>query len=89
MNLGKSLHDLMEENTLLLSGSIEANRRVLDVITQAVQEQRKDDAKTYSENGKENGTGSIDRKSTRLNSSHITISYADFCLKKKKKQQPT
>src|SRR5437773_4470417 len=30
-----------------------------------------------------NPTG--DRKSTRLNSSHITISYAVFCLKKKKK----
>src|SRR5437773_6856972 len=28
-----------------------------------------------------------DRKSTRLNSSHITISYAVFCLKKKKKTQ--
>src|SRR5437773_6649341 len=28
-----------------------------------------------------------DRKSTRLNSSHITISYAVFCLKKKKKKQ--
>src|SRR5437773_9618673 len=27
-----------------------------------------------------------DRKSTRLNSSHITISYAVFCLKKKKKE---
>src|SRR5437773_8173049 len=27
-----------------------------------------------------------DRKSTRLNSSHITISYAVFCLKKKIKQ---
>src|SRR5437773_12083685 len=26
----------------------------------------------------------VDRKSTRLNSSHITISYAVFCLKKKK-----
>src|SRR5690554_7764345 len=26
-----------------------------------------------------------DRKSTRLNSSHVRISYADFCLKKKKK----
>src|SRR5699024_12702115 len=26
---------------------------------------------------------SIDRKSTRLNSSHVSISYADFCLKKK------
>src|SRR5690348_18045445 len=31
--------------------------------------------------------GFIDRKSTRLNSSHPSISYAVFCLKKKKKQQ--
>src|SRR5256885_7678163 len=33
-----------------------------------------------------------DRKSTRLNSSHLVISYAVFCLKKKKKNkqhQPT
>src|SRR5437667_12575555 len=30
---------------------------------------------------------SSDRKSTRLNSSHITISYAVFCLKKKKKKK--
>src|SRR5690606_39952254 len=28
-------------------------------------------------------TGSSDRKSTRLNSSHVKISYAVFCLKKK------
>src|SRR3712207_8483597 len=28
--------------------------------------------------------GSLDRKSTRLNSSHANISYAVFCLKKKK-----
>src|SRR2546426_7554162 len=28
-----------------------------------------------------------DRKSTRLNSSHLVISYAVFCLKKKKKQK--
>src|SRR5690625_6834043 len=28
----------------------------------------------------------LDRKSTRLNSSHVAISYAVFCLKKKKKQ---
>src|SRR5437868_7418431 len=27
-----------------------------------------------------------DRKSTRLNSSHVSISYAVFCLKKKKKE---
>src|SRR5438874_4544980 len=30
----------------------------------------------------------IDRKSTRLNSSHVEISYADFCLKKKTTQRP-
>src|SRR5690554_7441002 len=30
-------------------------------------------------------TGGQDRKSTRLNSSHVRISYAVFCLKKKKK----
>src|SRR5436309_11984077 len=30
--------------------------------------------------------GSQDRKSTRLNSSHVKISYAVFCLKKKKKR---
>src|SRR5690606_41842493 len=30
-----------------------------------------------------------DRKSTRLNSSHVKISYAVFCLKKKNKQNTT
>src|SRR5699024_12380646 len=30
------------------------------------------------------GMGIADRKSTRLNSSHVSISYAVFCLKKKK-----
>src|SRR5690625_4324905 len=29
----------------------------------------------------------LDRKSTRLNSSHVAISYAVFCLKKKTKKQ--
>src|SRR3989449_3960363 len=33
--------------------------------------------------------GTQDRKSTRLNSSHGYISYAVFCLKKKKKQTKT
>src|SRR2546426_3440621 len=31
-------------------------------------------------------TSGRDRKSTRLNSSHLVISYAVFCLKKKKKK---
>src|SRR5690242_21595971 len=35
----------------------------------------------------EGRAGSPDRKSTRLNSSHMSISYAVFCLKKKKKKK--
>src|SRR5439155_26181312 len=35
--------------------------------------------------GRRPGRG--DRKSTRLNSSHVAISYAVFCLKKKKKKK--
>src|SRR5438309_11610404 len=31
--------------------------------------------------------GTVDRKSTRLNSSHSSISYAVFCLKKKKRNR--
>src|SRR3712207_8013287 len=34
------------------------------------------------------GDGGRDRKSTRLNSSHANISYAVFCLKKKKTNTP-
>src|SRR5437868_10165530 len=33
------------------------------------------------------GVASGDRKSTRLNSSHVSISYAVFCLKKKSRPQ--
>src|SRR3712207_8863283 len=36
-----------------------------------------------------NGAETTDRKSTRLNSSHANISYAVFCLKKKKDKTST
>src|SRR3712207_7726760 len=36
--------------------------------------------------GRRGQGGRVDRKSTRLNSSHANISYAVFCLKKKKKK---
>src|SRR5438094_6192692 len=39
----------------------------------------------YLVGSRHEGYGEKDRKSTRLNSSHRTISYAVFCLKKKKK----
>src|SRR2546426_6772517 len=35
----------------------------------------------------QHSTGCLDRKSTRLNSSHLVISYAVFCLKKKNKNR--
>src|SRR2546426_2202186 len=37
--------------------------------------------------GGDGRTPLLDRKSTRLNSSHLVISYAVFCLKKKKKKE--
>src|SRR3712207_7064180 len=40
---------------------------------------------THYTNGRDYPFLLIDRKSTRLNSSHANISYAVFCLKKKKK----
>src|SRR5699024_11746854 len=42
------------------------------------------DGKSYTQALSLPSTG--DRKSTRLNSSHVSISYAVFCLKKKKAQ---
>src|SRR3712207_7613805 len=38
------------------------------------------------EDAERDGDAGLDRKSTRLNSSHANISYAVFCLKKKKKR---
>src|SRR5206468_8279728 len=48
---------------------------------------RKDgSAKSLTTWTSDQGSGSRDRKSTRLNSSHDQISYAVFCLKKKKEK---
>src|SRR3712207_8125721 len=38
----------------------------------------------FGEGGLSGEVRQVDRKSTRLNSSHVNISYAVFCLKKKK-----
>src|SRR5207253_9373419 len=50
--------------------------RTLSVLTHAVAAHRQRGVRTDS----------VDRKSTRLNSSHVAISYAVFCLKKKNKK---
>src|SRR5258707_11094349 len=41
----------------------------------------------FDETNQTGGAAARDRKSTRLNSSHANISYAVFCLKKKKKNR--
>src|SRR5947199_8099147 len=41
-------------------------------------------AASVTRTGVDEDTDNADRKSTRLNSSHLGISYAVFCLKKKK-----
>src|SRR2546426_7302116 len=46
---------------------------------------RQPDSEHLRAQGREGGRPPPDRKSTRLNSSHLVISYAVFCLKKKKK----
>src|SRR5438045_4994697 len=55
------------------------------------EEQRGARATTQREQrgGGQHGERTQDRKSTRLNSSHLGISYAVFCLKKKKKKRRT
>src|SRR5690625_2466099 len=61
--------ELLDETAVAVGGLGPALQRLVDS-TQAIA----GDFKT-----------NIDRKSTRLNSSHVAISYAVFCLKKKKK----
>src|SRR5256885_11958278 len=41
------------------------------------------------DDGRSRARDDLDRKSTRLNSSHLVISYAVFCLKKKKNKTET
>src|SRR5690606_40930655 len=56
------------------------------VAAAARRQQRREPARPFA---RRLGAGARDRKSTRLNSSHVKISYAVFCLKKKKKNTNT
>src|SRR5260221_7127993 len=51
------------------------------------EEDRGQSVRTYIRSRRMERVRQLDRKSTRLNSSHTVISYAVFCLKKKKKSQ--
>src|SRR5256885_13227945 len=62
-----------------------ASVRIRGTTTSAVT----DDEGKYSLTAPSDAVLVLDRKSTRLNSSHLVISYAVFCLKKKKKRSNT
>src|SRR3712207_8352394 len=69
--------DVRDEPGLLLH----RQHAVADVLRHLRQRR---DGEAADRGGGGGGVGRQDRKSTRLNSSHANISYAVFCLKKKK-----
>src|SRR5207244_12642933 len=77
---------LFPYTTLFRSGHPSRGRRSPHVVeSSAAPSRRRGQLGIVREKGME--TGDQDRKSTRLNSSHQIISYAVFCLKKKKKSE--
>src|SRR5256885_6356741 len=66
---------VLSENPLLWKNSIRLGRSSLAIVQASIAFRLESSSSTR-----------VDRKSTRLNSSHLVISYAVFCLKKKKKR---
>src|SRR5207249_11124818 len=79
-----SLHDALPIYRLPLVDSLSLTGSFLDIVSapRSGEIAAFGQAKISPDRGAE--TMSRDRKSTRLNSSHVSISYAVFCLKKKK-----
>src|SRR5699024_11740719 len=57
------------------------------IVTRIVSDSCIDERRRRERFEREGALEVTDRKSTRLNSSHVSISYAVFCLKKKKRKQ--
>src|SRR5207248_10694182 len=81
-----SLHDALPISVALAPDNAEFLR---DLGTVLAMEKKLDESTSYFQRALKidpRNSMARDRKSTRLNSSHRTISYAVFCLKKKKKK---
>src|SRR2546427_8391890 len=92
--LDLELHDAALDLVDLLGHRVDlhpdAGRRLVHEVDRLVgQEAVGDVAVREHGRGDECSVLDLDRKSTRLNSSHSQISYAVFCLKKKKKEKDT
>src|SRR2546426_1873241 len=75
---------LFPYTTLFRSQDAAAQQKKIRIAVPIVVNGIQPDARGIEENRQGD---SEDRKSTRLNSSHLVISYAVFCLKKKKKKK--
>src|SRR5690625_6807048 len=76
------------EHVLVLAGAGSGKTRVLTTrIAWLIQQQGISPYSFLAVTFTNKAAREIDRKSTRLNSSHVAISYAVFCLKKKKKEK--
>src|SRR5207249_9955813 len=78
-----AVHDAASQGATMAIASATASGAGSDAEI-GIQRVSMDLAAAGSVNGLTNLAATADRKSTRLNSSHVSISYAVFCLKKKK-----
>src|SRR3712207_7194098 len=76
-----SLHDALP---IYQDADRERERHQREHVQREAQRPHEEEGRDHGDRERERGDR--DRKSTRLNSSHANISYAVFCLKKKKKQ---
>src|SRR5215467_15538583 len=81
MTFDEELSSVLEGETVDALGRGDHGHSRRDGLEQATPGRR---AKALGSHGHRRSPQEADRKSTRLNSSHLVISYAVFCLKKKK-----
>src|SRR5690606_40290708 len=81
----RSLHDArpISNGDIVTAGLRQRDLNRFVRFPQAVIQRRDRDGCGVGADGDDYGAAKGDRKSTRLNSSHVKISYAVFCLKKK------
>src|SRR5258707_11617664 len=79
-----SLHDALPIYFKLAGFSCRIDDAAFDIMHDVHAGHRAAESRDAQQSRAPIGNGAEDRKSTRLNSSHANISYAVFCLKKKK-----
>src|SRR5690625_7028818 len=82
--MNKQIKDQMDESKKIVAEQLQGVSDVMDHFAKEIVKERK-----RHENQEIQILGFRDRKSTRLNSSHVAISYAVFCLKKNRNLRHT